>query len=258
MKSGIYKITNKKTSRFYIGSSRDMENRWEAHKRDLNKDMHINPKLQNAWNFYGPENFSFSIIEETSNDPILLLEREQYYLDTFQPYNRNIGYNICRNAKGGDNFTHNPNREAIRENLREMFSGKNNPMFGRKHKKSSINKQKEKSVGRYTLEWFVSKYGEIDGNKKYQERSLMLSNREPVVNVPTKRFNFRGKFHKKDVGDKQRRTRKYFKENWERFTYLVSSGKYSQRQLAKILNISRPTLTRKMNEIKKGGENSAL
>ena len=177
MKSGIYKITNLKNGKFYIGSSKDIERRWWEHKNELNKNSHINKKLQNSWNFYGKDNFKFEIIEELK-DKKLLLEREQYYLDTFQPYRNNIGYNIALWSSGGDNFTHNPNKEIIRQQLSEMYSGENNPMFGKKHNTDSILIQKQKASVRFTLNWFIEKYGIEIGSSKYKERRNNLSTRK--------------------------------------------------------------------------------
>jgi len=177
MKSGIYKITNLKNGKFYIGSSKDIEFRWSEHKKHLNGNYHINKKLQNAWNFYGKENFEFTIVELVSNDETFLLEREQFYFDIFKPYIKEIGYNIGEKSSGGDNFTHNPNKENIREHLSDINLGAKNPMHGKKHSDEAKEKQKDRAVGRYTLEWFVDKYGVESGTLKYKERNDKLANR---------------------------------------------------------------------------------
>jgi len=177
MKSGIYKITNKMNGKFYIGSSKDIDNRWNDHKKHLNGDYHCNPKLQHSWNFHGKDNFDFSVIEEVV-DSNKLYDREQFYLDTFRPYMRDIGYNICPNATGGDNITHSPNRDEFIQKMSTISSGENNPMFGKKHSEDTINKQKEKAKGRFSLEWFINKYGEDEGKKKYDDRRTMLKNRK--------------------------------------------------------------------------------
>ncbi len=176
MKSGIYKITNLKTGKFYIGSSKQIERRWWEHKDNLKNNCHINPRLQHSWNFYGADQFEFNIIEDVIDETQLLI-REQYYLDTFKPHIKGIGYNISDIAGGGDNFTNNPNKELIREKLREMFSGENNPMFGKEHSEATIDKQKEKAIGRFSLSWFITKYGEIKGREEYDNRSIKLKNR---------------------------------------------------------------------------------
>jgi len=177
MKSGIYKITNLKSGKFYIGSSKDIEFRWSEHKKHLNGNYHINKKLQNAWNFYGKENFEFTIVELVSNDETFLLKREQFYFDIFKPYIKEIGYNIGEKSSGGDNFTYNPNKENIREHLSDINLGAKNPMHGKKHSDEAKERQRDRAVGRYTLEWFVDKYGIDSGTLKYKERNDKLANR---------------------------------------------------------------------------------
>lgn len=80
IKSGIYKITNKNNGRYYIGSSVNINNRWNEHKRTLKQNKHDNDFLQKSWNKHGEESFLFEIIEYVL-DLDKLLEREQYYLD---------------------------------------------------------------------------------------------------------------------------------------------------------------------------------
>lgn len=173
MKSGVYKITNVKNGKFYIGSAKDIDRRWWEHKNDLKKNKHINPKLQHAWNFYGETNFDFIILENA--DETVLVQREQFYLDMFKPYMRDIGYNITPTAGGGDNFTHNPNKEQIIKNM--TVANNVGHMHGKKHSEEAKEKQKERAVGRYTLEWFVDKYGVESGTIKYKERNEKLANR---------------------------------------------------------------------------------
>jgi len=115
MKSGIYKITNVKNGKFYIGSAKDIDRRWWEHKNDLKKNKHKNPKLQHAWDFYGENSFEFIILENVIECE--LFKREQFYLDMFKPYMRDIGYNITPTTSGGDNFTHNPDKEETRQLL---------------------------------------------------------------------------------------------------------------------------------------------
>lgn len=63
MNSGIYYIINIVNNKKYIGSSFDIKKRISKHFRQLSKNKHINKHLQNAYNFYGKENFSFEIVE---------------------------------------------------------------------------------------------------------------------------------------------------------------------------------------------------
>jgi hypothetical protein len=95
----------------------------------------------------------------------------------FKPYMRDIGYNITPTASGGDNFTHNPDKEETRQLLSDINLGAKNPMHGKKHSDEAKERQRDRAVGRYTLEWFVDKYGIDSGTLKYKERNDKLANR---------------------------------------------------------------------------------
>ena len=84
---------NKANKKFYIGSSNDIYRRLREHKKDLRDCCHDNEHLQNAWKKYGENNFDFKIIEECDN--AIQFEREQFYLNTLNPFDNN-GYNIVR------------------------------------------------------------------------------------------------------------------------------------------------------------------
>lgn len=91
MKSGIYRIKSKTSNHFYIGSSFNMKERWNRHRRDLRAGKHHSIILQRAWDKYNEEDFVFEIIEYCEIDK--LLEREQFFLDSELPI-----YNICVTA----------------------------------------------------------------------------------------------------------------------------------------------------------------
>lgn len=95
MTSGIYKLTNKTNGKTYIGSAINVKKRWKLHERHALKDK---PKflISRALKKYGLGGFNWVIIEEVTEKE-LLLEREQYYLDTLKPFSPK-GYNVCRIA----------------------------------------------------------------------------------------------------------------------------------------------------------------
>jgi group I intron endonuclease len=90
---GVYKITNITNGKIYVGSSKDISRRWNEHIRTLEANAHINPHLQNAWNKYGKNNFTFEVIEQC--DGKNQYEREQYYIDLYKPF-QDKGYNIVQ------------------------------------------------------------------------------------------------------------------------------------------------------------------
>lgn len=84
--SGVYKITNTVTNEYYIGSSKNINQRWAYHKCPSSWKRCSNKKLYIAFQQYGLDKFKFEIVEETTN----LKEMEQYYIDLLKPsYNNN-------------------------------------------------------------------------------------------------------------------------------------------------------------------------
>jgi len=91
---GIYKITNKTNNKIYIGSSKNIFKRWESHISDLLNKNHHSYKLQNDFNKYGINEFTFEIVELLDFKDSLL-NKEQYWIDTTESYEDSIGYNVC-------------------------------------------------------------------------------------------------------------------------------------------------------------------
>lgn len=86
--SGIYRIANKINGKQYIGSSVNIEKRWKCHCSLLHKNKHHSPYLQNAWNKYGKESFSFELLWKCEPDE--LLYEEQLALNNIK-----CEYNTC-------------------------------------------------------------------------------------------------------------------------------------------------------------------
>lgn len=90
--SVIYRIRNISNNKIYIGSAVNARVRRNRHVADLRKGIHHSLLLQRSWNKHGEDNFVFEILEEVI-DKNKLLEREQYYINEFNPCNLKIGYN---------------------------------------------------------------------------------------------------------------------------------------------------------------------
>lgn len=91
---GVYQIKNLSTGKVYIGSTtKSFSSRWKQWLYNLRKQKG-NAYLQNAWNKYGEENFSFEILE-IIEDKAKVLEREQYWIDLIGFSNL---YNLCPKA----------------------------------------------------------------------------------------------------------------------------------------------------------------
>ena len=99
---GIYKITTLNNNKIYIGSSSiSIKNRIYSHKSLLRRNKHHSLYLQNVYNKYGEEILEFSIVEDLSNKTKeYIIEREQYWLDTYKCYTPKNGYNTSILAQG--------------------------------------------------------------------------------------------------------------------------------------------------------------
>ncbi len=97
IKSGIYKFTNLKNNKIYIGSSINITSRKSNHISLLNNNIHHNRHLQNSWDKYGKENFEFEIIEYIDNIEELVI-REQYWIDFYKSCDIKNGYNLSPTA----------------------------------------------------------------------------------------------------------------------------------------------------------------
>lgn len=135
-KMGVYIIKNLINGKSYIGSSQNIKNRWAQHKSSLRHNKSTNIILQQAWNKYGEENFTFELVEDIKNIDIIF-EKEQNWIDKYKPE-----YNISPTAGSPRGYKHtekalqclkarHPTLEWRQEHSIRM-TGKMNPMWGRK------------------------------------------------------------------------------------------------------------------------------
>ena len=93
---GIYKITNTKNGKVYIGQTNNIGKRKEQHFSALDKGKHENKLMQtdyNSWKSY----FTFEIVEQCYLS--LLNEREKYWIGYYKADDPRFGYNLT--AGGG-------------------------------------------------------------------------------------------------------------------------------------------------------------
>ena len=88
---GIYKITNIENQMTYVGQAVNIADRWKQHiKRGIGADAPTQNKLYPAMKKFGPENFTFEIIEKCPRDK--LNEREDYWQEFYKA--KEFGYSI--------------------------------------------------------------------------------------------------------------------------------------------------------------------
>lgn len=165
MKSGIYKIINRTNGKYYVGSSVNWQRRKVRHKHDLNHNIHDNVYLQRSWNKHGKDNFEFMITEKC--DPILLIKREQDYLDIAKA-EKDKCYNMTFEAGRPPKWT-----DEQRHIISIKFSGVNNPNYGKHHSEETRLKMRMAKLGRPNEKVRVARLG--THNSKEQNRKIGLA-----------------------------------------------------------------------------------
>ena len=93
-KTGIYCIRNQVNKKIYIGSTKNSFTiRKNKHLCLLRKNTHYNEHLQNAWNYYKEENFSFEILFICLPEECEKYEGE--FIKLYSSHKREYGYNIA-------------------------------------------------------------------------------------------------------------------------------------------------------------------
>lgn len=112
---GIYKITNKIDGKSYIGQSRNIEKRWQAHrtKSFQENDHSYNTPFYRAIRKYGIDNFTFEIIEECKISE--LNEKEKYWIQKYDTFFN--GYNLTLGGDGGGSSVNKDNIIGIIKDL---------------------------------------------------------------------------------------------------------------------------------------------
>jgi len=95
-KPGLYRLVNRVTGHFYIGSSVDLYARFLHHRRRLVLGRHANPQLQKAWDKHGTDAFQFEILLFCRPQDVLLYE--QLVLDFYFRTRERELYNIVRSS----------------------------------------------------------------------------------------------------------------------------------------------------------------
>lgn len=127
MKCGIYEIICIVNEKRYIGSSKNINDRFKRHISSLRKGSNPAKYLQESFNEFGEDNFSFRIIEEIEEDN--LGERERHWiicLNTVFPngFNGSLGGETGLRSKSLS--------EDAKIKMSKRNAGKGNPNYGNK------------------------------------------------------------------------------------------------------------------------------
>ena len=96
----VYRITNIQTQKNYVGITEDFERRKRKHIKELKNNTHHSPKLQNAWNYWGENNFEWTVREVQINQYDDLYDIEIEEIKKYNSYND--GYNCNSGGRISD------------------------------------------------------------------------------------------------------------------------------------------------------------
>ena len=89
--SAVYKITNTITGDFYIGSSKNVKQRWTSHKCPSTWNKCPNNQMYLDMQEYGKDKFVFEVVEEVEAEH--LKETEQKFIELLKPTYNNYNAN---------------------------------------------------------------------------------------------------------------------------------------------------------------------
>jgi group I intron endonuclease len=119
----VYAFKNKIYNKSYIGSTKDVKERYWSHISKLKRGVHDNKELQQDFDLLGRDAFEMVILEECSVEN--LLQKEQYWSDAI-----NDKYNIRKLVISNKGVGHS---ESVKKVLSAKRKGENNPFYGKKH-----------------------------------------------------------------------------------------------------------------------------
>ncbi len=140
MNSGIYCITCSISDHKYVGQSKDLYKRKNGHFNALKNNKHKNKHLQNAYNKYGVESFSFSILCYCEPVVNALNKMEQFWIDALHPI-----YNKAPVA--GSPLGVKMSEEAKRK-MSESRKGEKGSFWGKNHTEETKKKMSLAKIGK--------------------------------------------------------------------------------------------------------------
>src|SRR3972149_9436038 len=180
--SGVYMILNRINGKKYIGSSKDVYNRWNQHLTELRKGKHTK-HIQAAYYKYGEESFVFMVIEIIKYLD-QLTTREQYWKDFYKSYDRiygyassTLGYKHTEKTKKKISLAHNGkiNSEETRGKISLANKGENHPLFGKHHTEETRKRMSLIHIGKHPSEETKTKMSLASkGKPKSEETKIKM------------------------------------------------------------------------------------
>lgn len=170
--SAVYKIVNTVTGDFYIGSSRDVKQRWAVHKCVSTWNERPSSLMYQDMQKYGVDKFRFQILAPVMEE--YLTQVEQEFIDLLRPtYNK-------QNAKGLNIEKEKETRKRYQKNWRQTEKGKE---FNRKQARKDMKKYRQTEKGKET---------QRKATKKYLGQICYYNGETLTLNTLSARFRYAG------------------------------------------------------------------
>ena len=173
--SAVYKITNAITGDFYIGSSKDVKQRWACHKCQSTWNECPSNPMYIDMKEYGTNKFVFEILEEAEIGQ--LKEKEQQFIELLKPTynNRNAdGLNVERKKEYNKEYQKEYRKTDEYKEYKKEY-GKNDEY--KEYKKEYQKKyQKTDKFKEYQKEYYKSDKGKESQRKASNKYNNQLCN----------------------------------------------------------------------------------
>jgi group I intron endonuclease len=225
----IYTIHNIKNNKIYIGKTKNLKNRWSAHK-SLTKNINSNQYIHRAMRKYGFNNFIFSMVQELTSEKEYNIA-EQYWICYFNSYDSKYGYNLTAGGDGSSGRKQSAEtRQKISNTKKGTMVGNHNSFFGKHHSietKKNISKNNSglKKSDEFRKQKSISMLGENNHfyHKKHTKETLTKMSGEN---------SFSAKLSEQQILE---------------IILFLKQKTYSQRQISAIYKISQAQVSRIIN-----------
>lgn len=168
----IYKITNLKNNKVYIGQTRQtLKQRLQRHFSRAKNEFKFNYCLCNAIRKYGKNSFVAEVID-IADSKERLDELEIYWINKYNSLTPN-GYNMTSGGGGTSSYTHtDETKEIMSKKKRGMYFKENNPFYNKTHSKEQIEKwSKERK--------------DVKLSQEHKEKISATRKRKKIINIDT-------------------------------------------------------------------------
>lgn len=199
--AGLYKISNSKNGRLYIGSTYRFKKRGSDHFRHLKANRHPNKFLQSDWNKCGPDVFVFEVVE-IIQDKEKRLEAEERLIQLHFDRQKQC-YNATPSAHTREGCGNQVPRPPPSMEWRIRHS---EVMTGRKQSPETIAKRVAKILGRRESEAQKEKRRgkPVPEERRERIRAAQKGQKKTPEQIEKNRLSHLGKKHTEEAKEKVR------------------------------------------------------